>query len=256
MDSSLNAKNRRRKSIVNLIDEQGFVHFSTLQEKFPNVSDMTLRTDLKELDKQNAIIRIHGGAKSVHAVIGDDYLAKRFAASKDAKEIIAKKALQFIKEGTTIFLDSGTTTTTLATAIPDLPFTIYTSGLTCAMELSHLLKPRVEIIGGTLNRYSLSACGPASMNMLHRIHFSQVFLGVTSFNQNFGFACGIDEEALLKQTVIQQAEQVIFLMDSTKLNKMSTFKFASLADVDIIITDDDCPPEFIELCKAKDVQVI
>ncbi|MCI9251791.1 MAG: DeoR/GlpR transcriptional regulator, partial [Lachnospiraceae bacterium] len=67
----------RRNAIVDLINENGTVSFSQLKDAFPNVSEMTLRTDLKLLDEARRILRIHGGAKSVQVLIGtDDFLGR------------------------------------------------------------------------------------------------------------------------------------------------------------------------------------
>ena len=147
----------RRNEIVNFINEKGTITFSELKEKFTSVSEMTLRTDLKFLDAEKRILRIHGGAKSVQTLIeSDDFLGKRFVQNVESKKIIAKKALSVLKENGTIYLDSGSTATTLAGMFPDTSRLIYTTGLTCATELSSLEKTSVMIPGGKLNRYSQS----------------------------------------------------------------------------------------------------
>ena len=74
----MDAMEMRRNAIAELVNKHGTVSFSQIKEQFPNVSEMTLRTDLKALDAAKEIVRIHGGAKSVQLVIGtDDYLTRR-----------------------------------------------------------------------------------------------------------------------------------------------------------------------------------
>ena len=105
----------RRNAIAALINEKGEITFAQLKEAFPNVSDMTLRTDLKNLDEKKRIVRIHGGAKSVDLVVGtDDFLGKRSVRNVKEKKRIALKAKKLITPGATVFLDSGSTTTMLA----------------------------------------------------------------------------------------------------------------------------------------------
>ena len=108
----------RRNAIVSLINERGSVSFGDLKESFPQVSEMTLRTDLKALDKAGSIVRIHGGAKSVGTVQSviskDDFLNKRSILNIDEKQIIAQKAIQLLQPEETIFLDSGSTATMMA----------------------------------------------------------------------------------------------------------------------------------------------
>ena len=250
----------RRNAIVSLINEKGSVSFGDLKETFHNVSEMTLRTDLKALDKQGMIVRIHGGAKSVGTVQSviskDDFLNKRAILNTAEKQLIAQKAIRLLQPDETIFLDSGSTTTMMAASIPDEPRLIYTSGLTCAIELASLTKPRICLPGGILNRYSHSVCGVSAIRELERIHFKQAFIGVTSFSYDTGFSCSIDEEARLKQLAIEHAQEVILLMDSSKLQKHSTFTFAQLKNVDIIVSDGKLPHDFVAHCQKQHVKVI
>ena len=144
---------QRRNRIVDFINTRASITFAELKEAFPDVSDMTLRTDLKVLDEEAKIVRVHGGAKAVTAVLGnDDRLSLREVRNIGEKELVVSKALSLIRPDTTIFLDSGSTTTMLARALPDQPMMIFTASLTVAMELSRLEHPDVFVIGGTLNR--------------------------------------------------------------------------------------------------------
>ena len=248
---------QRRNSIVDLVNQNGNISFAQLKEKFPQISEMTLRTDLKALDEAKRIVRVHGGAKSVNVVIGtDDMLSRRLVRNTWAKQLIAKKALSFIRKDTTIFLDSGSTTTMLASLMPDQSNLIYTNSLTCATELSRLTKPAVHIMGGAMNRYSMSTCGIHTVQEAARINFDHAFMGVTSYCTKNGFCCGVDEEAVMKNTVMRQADQVIVLMDSSKVGVKNTYAICGLEDVDVIISDGGLPEEFLQDCRKLDVLVI
>ncbi len=247
---------QRRNAIVKLIDSQGSVSFARLRDAFPQVSEMTLRTDLKALDQANRIVRTYGGAKSVEQVIGtDDLLGRRMARNSTAKEIIARKALSLLHPNMTIYLDSGSTTTALARVVPDEHYLIYTNGLSCATELARLASPRVTIPGGDLNRYSMSVCGLQTYLDISRVNFDLMFLGVTCYSPETGFTCGVEMESRLKQAVIGQSERVVVLMDSTKVGQKSTFTICDLSQVDILISDGDLPPEFLEQCTIHNVTV-
>ncbi len=248
---------QRRNTIVDLVNQSGNISFAQLKKKIPQISDMTLRTDLKALDEAKRIVRVHGGAKSVDVVIGtDDMLSRRSVRNIEAKQLITQKALQFIRKDTTIFLDSGSTATMLAACMPDQSNLIYTNSLTCAAELGKLANPSVHVLGGRMNRYSMSVCGIHTVQEVQRINFDQAFMGVTSYCEQTGFNCGVDEEAVLKKTVMQQAEQRIILMDSSKIGVKNTYSFCRLSDVDIIISDDNLPEEFREDCKRHGIQII
>ena len=174
----MNTMEKRRKHIVELVNQHGYLNFSQLKENFPDTSEMTLRTDLKIMDQEKKIVRIHGGAKSVQQVIGtDDYLNRRSVLHLPEKEMIARKAVGLLREDTAVFLDSGSTTTAMARLFPDQSNLIYTTGLSCATELAGLSRPTVMIPGGRLNRYSISIYGTSVVQELERVNFHQTFLG-------------------------------------------------------------------------------
>lgn len=253
----MDAMEIRRNAIVELVNKYGTVSFSQIKEQFSNVSEMTLRTDLKALDEAKEIVRIHGGAKSVQLVIGtDDYLTRRAVRNIQAKQEIAKKALKLIQPDTAIFMDSGSTTTELAKIFPDQSNLIYTSGLSCAIELSGLSKPTVMIPGGKLNRYSQSVNGYSALKEIERVNFDQVFLGVTYYSSTAGFTCGSDDESFIKSTAMHQSDQVIVLMDSSKVGKKCSYKICDISDVDLIISDGKLPEDFLEECQKNQVIVL
>ncbi|HIZ75079.1 MAG TPA: DeoR/GlpR family DNA-binding transcription regulator [Candidatus Mediterraneibacter stercoravium] len=247
----------RRDAIVQLVNEKGSVRFSQIKEAFPNVSEMTLRTDLKALDEEKKILRVHGGARSVQVIIGTDgFLNRKSVHNISEKQEIARKALTLLHPDTTIFLDSGSTTTAFARQIPDRSYLIYTTGLSCATELANLSKPTVMLPGGKLNRYSQSVFGYSAIRELERVNFDQAFLGVTGFHPSVGFSCGISDEALLKETAIRQSGQVIALMDSSKIDVKCSFSFCRLSDIDVVVSDGKLPEEFLDECRKFGVQVL
>lgn len=247
----------RRNAIVELINESGTVSFSQIKDAFPNVSEMTLRTDLKLLDEARRILRVHGGAKSVQVIIGtDDFLNRKSVRNIPEKQKIAEKALTLLHPDTTIFLDSGSTATMFARQFPDQSNLIYTTGLSCATELANLSSPIVMLPGGKLNRYSQSVFGFSAIKELERVNFHQAFLGITGFQLSAGFTCGINDEAILKQTAIRQSEQVIALMDSSKVGVKSSFRIGGLEDIDIVVSDGKLPEEFLAACRKHDVTVL
>ncbi|WP_270480930.1 DeoR/GlpR family DNA-binding transcription regulator [Collinsella tanakaei] len=247
----------RREQLVQLVNSEGSVSFQQIKQAFPDVSDMTLRTDLKTLDAERRIIRIHGGARSVEFVIGtDDRLDSRNLRNVDAKMEIAKKAVSLIRPNSTLFLDSGSTTTALAHEMADERSLVFSNSITCATELARLNNVDTIVVGGNLNRYSMSLNGSRAVDFIKSLNFDQLFLGVTSFHPHCGFSCGSDEEATLKRACIKQAEQVIALMDSSKIGRRSTFQFCDLSDIDVLVTDADLPADIAQVCASAGVKVL
>lgn len=247
----------RRSGIVEMVNSEGSVSFSQIKMAFPQVSEMTLRTDLKNLDEEHLIIRVHGGARSVGYVIGtDDLLDNRIARKAEEKVLIAGKAVELLRPDTTIFLDSGSSTTALARAMPDIRILVFTNSITVAAELSRLERIQAFVIGGRLNRFSMSLHGSQAIDSIKKLSFDQLFLGVTSYQQGGGLTCGSDEEAALKRACIQQSDQVVALMDSSKIGRRSTFSICDLDSVDVVVSDDNVPDDFRSACSSAEVELL
>lgn len=230
---------QRRQKITELVNREGQITFARLKQAFPDMSEMTLRTDLKYLDENGAIIRIHGGAKSIETVAGTDgLLAHRTVRNQELKMQIARKAVALLHSCGSVFLDSGSTTTVFSRYIPDEPRQIFTSGISCATELAALNHASVHILGGQLNRYSLSVAGSRSILELQSYNFDVCFLGVTSFNPKVGFCCEGQEDCILKQVAISRAAYTVALMDSTKFGLTNTHCICPPDGVDAVVTDD------------------
>ncbi|MBR5753690.1 MAG: DeoR/GlpR transcriptional regulator [Clostridia bacterium] len=252
----MDAMEQRRNNIVSFVNERSTITFSELKEAFPQVSDMTLRTDLKALDAEKKIIRIHGGAKAVTAVLGnDDQLVLREVRNVSEKEALVEKAVRLVRPNTTIFLDSGSTTTMLARLLPDQPMMVFTCSLTVAMELNRLEQAEVFVVGGTLNRNSRSMYGQTTLELLNRVRFDTAFLGVTGYDEK-GFNCGHAEENALKRFMVNHADERVLLMDSSKVGKSSTFTFCTPAEVDVLVSDGSLPASFLAMCDEKGVKVL
>ncbi len=247
----------RREAIVAFVNEKGNISFNQLKTEFSNVSEMTLRTDLKILDEEKKIVRVHGGAKSVNVVMGtDDLFGKRAVRNISAKQKIAEKAITLLKPHTSVYLDSGSTTTMMARSFPDQPQIIYTTGLSCAMELAKLTQPKVTIPGGALNRYSMSVCGIEGIKELEAVNFDIVFMGITCYSKETGFTCGAPEEAKLKQAALKNADLKVILLDSSKIETRGIFSICNLEDVDIIVSDDELTAEFLRDAASAGVTVL
>ena len=247
----------RRSKIVDIINSQGAVSFTQLKNIFYDVSEMTIRNDLRALDEARLIVRVHGGAKSVERIIAtDDLLNRRLARNIDKKKSIAQKALSLLFPGTSLFLDSGSTVIELAKVFPDQSHLVITSGIHCAAALAELKQVKVFMLGGTLNAASMSVNGASCCNKIREMNFDTAFLGATGYMTETGFTCGHDEESELKKNVISRAETKIILMDSTKIGINNTFSFAALKDIDVIVTDDDIDKDTATEFKKMGVKIL
>lgn len=246
----------RRDAIVALVNEKSNITFAELKKRFPQVSDMTIRTDLKALDEAKRIVRVHGGAKSVEQVIGnDDLLGKRAVRNVEAKQLIAEKAIKLVRPNTTVFIDSGSTTTLMANLFPDVQCVIFTNSLSCGIELSKLTKARVYIVGGLLNRNSLSVVGYSALKEMEPVNFDMAFLGATSYDEQLGFTCESAEDNAIKRMAISKSVQNIILMDASKLGRRGSFTIGQLNEMTDVVMDGSVPDDFRQSCVRNNVML-
>ncbi len=247
----------RREKILKLLRQNGIVMFKDLQAMFPEVSGMTLRRDLEYFEKIGEAVRIRGGARYIPALRGqEDVYALRAAKNQEAKDKIAKIALRFIETRRSVFLDSGSTVMSLARQLPDSTYSILTSAPNIAMEVSKRYKPAVTIIGGLINRSNLSVSGMQSALFIQSVNVDLAFVVGSAYSPKNGFTVGNCGEGELKQKIIEKADKTILLIDSSKFGKSMTYTFASMKDIDILITDKKPSDEIMDLAQQSDVTVI
>jgi DeoR/GlpR family transcriptional regulator of sugar metabolism len=235
--------NDRQEKILDLVNEKGNIMLCDLEETFPDVSSMTLRRDLIRLENENHIIRTKGGAVStgrLSAINVDEPLySYRELENMEAKKVIARKALQYIESGRSIYFDSGSTLMCLAKIMKDEPYTVITSGLNIAVEILKKKNPSVVTLGGSVNRNTVSVSGPAAVSYLDKINIDIAFMSASGYSSGSGFTVSNIYESELKRYVVDKAKKVIVLMDSSKIDKVLAFTFAEKDDADIIITEKD-----------------
>ena len=237
-------QNERRAQIVEAINQRGLIYFGALVDMFPDVSEMTLRKDLKFLDEEGKIVRIHGGARSLDTVRGMDMpLRQRLTLNIEKKQEIAAKALSFLQPGDSIFLDSGSTMTELAKLFPDQECTVFCGGLSCVNELSRLDSPDICLLGGMLNKSSLSVRDPRMVQEVECLHFDVAFISVNGFSPESGFSCRRPERQLVEQAVLRRSRKKVVLMDSTKLSRQYAYLICGVAEVDALISASSFPEE-------------
>lgn len=250
--------NERRQIINKCIQKKGEVKIKELEEMFPDVSSMTLRRDLNHLEEEGYIVRTWGGAKSIKHLSEhrEENYSSRETENINAKVKIAKKAVKLIDTGRSIFLDSGTTVMCLAEIIPDKSYSIITSGPNIGMEIIKKHNPSITLIGGQLSRNNISISGPNSLDFIKGINVDIAFLAASGFSLESGFTCGDFNECELKKHIINKARKVIMLMDLSKIDKNLPFTFATLKDIDVLITENQPAEEIIKVAEENGVKIL
>lgn len=237
--------NERQKLINDYIQSKNEVTLSELKKLVPDVSEMTIRRDLEVLENAGRIVRVHGGARSVKAInmLVEDAFAKRYTANVDKKRIIVEKAISFIEDNNSVYLDAGSTTMMLAEMIPDKKLLISTCGLNIAAELLKHKNSSVNLIGGEVSKNSISTYGPTARMAIENLNVDVAFVASTAFSKKNGFTCGNIYDCEIKREILKRATFKIMLMDSSKIGNMMPYTFANASDIDVLITDDGIPEE-------------
>lgn len=245
----------RQDKIKQFIEDQKVVTIKQLQALFPDVSLMTIHRDLDALSATGSIVKFRGGARSVHHA-GDPEFNVRMRENNPGKVSIAKKALGLIQPHSSIFLDASTTNLALARILPDINLNIFTTGPSIALELCRLHNPVVTLCCGTINRKNLAVSGQNTLEMLDKINIDMAFIGVSGCSVDAGFTCGTEGDMLVKRMVIRKARTSVIMSGNEKFTSLMPYTFATLADVDYMITDGNVPESFGKAARDAGVTVI
>lgn len=234
-------KTERRQKIHTILQTKPFVSLKELSEIFPDVTSMTLRRDIEYFEQQGELIKVRNGARSMKFIMAtaDENYNRREKENESAKKAIANVAKNYFEKGKCHFLDSGSTIVQLSTVIPDDVMNLVTPCPNVSMRVIEKSNPIVTLIGGILNRESLSVTGDMSLAALENIDIDTAFVVPSGYSAEAGFTCGNYSECELKKYVVKKAKKVIMLIDSSKYEKTLPYSFCSLKDIDIIITDAD-----------------
>ncbi|MBQ3049456.1 MAG: DeoR/GlpR transcriptional regulator [Oscillospiraceae bacterium] len=208
---------------------------------------MTIHRDLDTLEQEGSIVRVRGGAKYIGGSSDHEPAYElRATKNKKAKETIAQKAVKLLSEGRAVFFDAGSTMMELALIVPDIPASIITNGPNIAMELAKRPNVTVNLCGGTLNRTNMILTGSAATEMVSRINIDIAFIVASGYSEEGGFTCGKEAEAFVKSEVIRKARTVAVLLDNSKIGAMLPFTFATMEDIDYLVTEAEVPEQTAE----------
>ncbi len=248
----------RRQRIIELLTEDGSARVKELSQLF-QVSEPTIRTDLAALEEEGLIIRKHGGAflKIIPRQVSDLLVLNNTNIEK--KQKIARKALEFISDEDSIILDSGSTVTELARLLPGTFdwVQVVTNALNIALLLGQHPEFDIYLIGGAFKAPTLSTTGDKALNFFDSITTRTVFLATGGVSKNGELSYPSIADIPLKKAMIEAADRVVLLADSTKFYKSS---FAVLDQVnrvvDYLITDEDLAPHIQRELTERGAKII
>jgi DeoR/GlpR family transcriptional regulator of sugar metabolism len=244
----------RRQRVLDLVSERGFIALTDLTRSI-DVSESTLRRDLDYWHKQGLLRRTHGGAIYVGDAAMLPALEERSASQLEEKRALARATVARIQDGETILLDGGTTTLEVARLLVGRSLQIVTNSLPIANLFASSRETDLVILGGYVYPKTGVALGPLSVRMMEDIHVHQLIMSVGGITRKGLF----NSNLLLVETERQMmrcADEVVVLADHTKIGRQALAYLCNLADIDLLIVDNQLSAEQRALLQQNDVRLL
>ncbi|MCL6454586.1 MAG: DeoR/GlpR family DNA-binding transcription regulator [Alicyclobacillus sp.] len=234
----------RRTLLLKLLNERGFVSIRDLAVQL-EVSEITIRRDLKVLQRQGLVEKVLGGGQVTKSTVEPPFLHKRVLQQRE-KEAIARRALGLIESGMTVGLSAGTTTWTLAQMIQsagktltDLTFVTNSTNVAGALHANGWTD--IYLTGGQFRTPSDALVGPLAERSARQLHTDLFFLGAHGVDLEFGVTSPNLPEAAIHRVMMERAEAVALLFDHTKWSVRGLAHLARIEEVDVVVTDNGKP---------------
>lgn len=228
---------QRQLFIQTLLEEKGRVVCADIAKQL-NVSEHTIRRDLQELARNGLCKKVYGGAVSLIPEAGN--FVTRVAQNISEKQIIARRCIEFIKEGSCIFIDAGTTNLAVAQMLPENKMlTVVTNCPVIASSLLPLSECEVILVGGRVSKTTGGILGAMAINQIRDISFDQAFIGACAIDPDAGITAFDFDDASFKKEVIRQSSQVVIALTADKVPSVARYKFASCEEVDLLVVNDE-----------------
>jgi DeoR/GlpR family transcriptional regulator of sugar metabolism len=250
---------QRKELLLARLKQDGQIVAKSLSEEL-DLSEDTIRRDLRELAAEGLLQRVHGGALPlapslpVSPAMGD--FSQRQRISSDAKSAIARAAAAMIVEGQVVFIDGGTTAVQLARVLPrELRCTVVTHSPSVAVELTEHPLIDVILIGGRVFKHSVVAMGPSALEAIAQIRTDIYFMGVCSVHPEAGLTTGDFDEAGIKRAISAMAQRTVVLASPEKLNTAAPYQIAPLAQIGAIIVNSSVPEALLAPYRNMDIAI-
>lgn len=224
------------------------------------VSSVTIRADLRELESAGICQMIWGGAVYIKPIINHDPLsiAERSKLNLEAKRRIGTRAAQLLEVGQTVIVDAGTTTLEMVRSLShDLDYLrIITPALNIAAAATQFPQVELVVTGGILRNLTHSLIGPQVMQSLNGVNADWAFIASGGYSPSRGVTTGNILEVEVKQTMIRRAAKVALLADSTKCGTILSLNVAPMSDIDLLVTDTDLLDADVAAFEEQGVEVM
>jgi len=246
---------KRQKIMLDYVNKVKKATVSELSE-YLDISKVTVRRYLTELESKDLVIKTHGGALSIDNELSTDLpYAHKIDLHAAEKRRIGIAASKLVNDGDVIILDAGSTTFAIAQQIVNRDITVLTNDLKIAFELSTNSHVKLIISGGPVQKNVYTIIGSTSEGFFSKVHVDKVFLGADAFNLECGVTNRTLEEAAVKKAMIKAAEKVILVTDSSKMDNKALADICNIEEINTIVTD-AVSEEYERAFKKSDINII
>ncbi len=227
----------RQKRILELLSIEGAVMVSKLSQEL-GVTEETVRRDLEKLEAKEMLRRTHGGALPMDEGNYEFSLEKRKTLNVEAKQALARKAVQYIATGDTVFLDASTTTFYMAKELKTMKnITVITNSIRVINELSGIEGVKVIAVGGIVSN-NQSLVGAMAENYITNNYFAdKMFFSSRGIGENSIILEGNEQECFIKQSMLKNSRTHYYLCDKSKIGRVGYMRLSTFENVQYLITD-------------------
>lgn len=226
----------RKNKIKDILIERKSITVTELSKTF-DVTEETIRRDLKFLEDEGFLTRTYGGAFIQSGVENNVTVELREVAYTKSKDAIAKECRKLIHNGDSIFLDASTTALFVARAISDMRLTVVTNSLLIIDQLTELDNIRVVCIGGTLSRDHKAFQGNATIQALDDLYLDKTFMSCRSLSMEHGITDSSEGMAMIRQKLLKRSNEIYLIADYSKFDKTSFIHICDFDNLTGIVTD-------------------
>lgn len=235
-------KEERQHIILETVNKLGIIRVSELTEKL-EATEMTLRRDLKYLEEQGLLVRIHGGARSKENVKFEELSPnEKRTLNIDKKIEVAKIAASLIKENDIVYIGPGTTSEHIYDYINVSSAKIITNCLSVFDRFKDDNRFELILIGGRLREKTSTFIGSFANEALSKIRVKSAFIGANGISDN-NIMTSNEDEGVCQQIIMNNAVSRYVICDSTKIEKEDFYTLYQLEDVTALVTDSGIDPE-------------
>lgn len=229
----------KEKQIIDLLKEKNYMSVVSLAETL-EISPSTIRRELTQLEKKGLVTRSHGGVKLSESNNYTPNFSLRIHQNVLEKKIIDLKAIKLIKDGDVIFLDGSTSAYFMAEYLSEFPnLTVITNGIDTLSLLAHHNITAYSTGGYVSKENSSVLIGEQTLDFIKNIHANIAFFSCQALSKDGNiYDCYLQENYVRKQ-MMKNSDKTVFLCDSNKIDKISSYYLCNLNEVDTLITDKD-----------------